>query len=535
PVPVGYTLPTPLLQLFLRQPDGNWALDTERIERIVRTVRDSTYPVILYLFATHFSTDAPIEVELATDSRNLAQTRDGPMSQSLYYDSAINNWSLASTQNALTERRTQAATALLKALCRLPAEDLAKIKGLTLLGEVHHLFPDFEAGMGFDMPYRVTDYSAKSVADFREYLTKEFRQIEQFNRVVGTTYTSFDEVDAPSRDIRTEPLRRYTEHIDSFAHGSFPVSGWAFVRTTKHITPAWVHIYINGEFAGRTPVDKGRQDVLLAKPEFGSANTGWRWNLDYRRLPAGLHRVNVFLESAPGQLIALGMREFAVMDKQQNPPVLQPQKPLPAHLSVGDSVQAYIDQPKNQASYYYNPLVPLWHTFRGRQVAEYLKFFDNVVNQSCMSSKPHFTHQILPFANPSWDENKFAIDASLNKAHTGNIRLGVSLYGDASYGQSFNKWYAASGHRSYGVTEFHPLKAMNAIELNEVFDMHAENGAAFLSFFVEPHWKGEVVNRGHNLFSFDPANQKFGSDELYRAAQQLLGTGVKTPASPRTQ
>lgn len=524
---VGYTLPAPLLQLFRPQPDGGWALDSERIQRIARTIRDTSRPVILYLFATHFSTGAPVEAELANDPSNLAQTRDGPMGQSRYYDSVINNWSLASTHTDLTARRTQAATALLEELCRLPAHDLAKIKGVTLLGEVHQLFPDFEAGMGFDMPYRVTDHSAESTAGFREYLKTEFKNIAQLNRVVGADYKSFDEIDAPSRDIRTEPLRRYTEHIDSFAHGSFPVSGWAFVPTTTHTNPSWVHVYINGEFAGKTSIDKGRQDVLLAKPEFGSANTGWRWNLDYRRLPAGLHKVHVFLESKRGPLIAIGMREIAVMDRHQKMPVLHPQKPLPAHLPLSGSVQAYIDQPKNQASYYYNPLVPLWHTFRGRQVVDYLKFFDNVVNQSCMASKPHFTHQILPFANPSWDENKFAIDASLSKKHLGTIRLGVSLYGDASYGQSFHKWYGATGHRSYGITEFHPLKAMNATELGDVFDLHAKNGAEFLSFFVEPYWEGEVVARGHNLFSFDPGNQKFGSDRLYRSAQEVLSSVVK--------
>ncbi|RYF31709.1 MAG: hypothetical protein EOO23_01650 [Comamonadaceae bacterium] len=518
---VGYTLPAPLLQLF-RQEAGAWVIDAERVQRIVRTVRDSSRPVILYLFATHFATDAPLEAELANDSDNLAQTRDGPMAQSRYYDSAINNWTFATTRTELTARRKQATAALLDELCRLPAQDLAKIKGVTLLGELHHLFPDFEAGMGFDRPYRVTDYSAESAAAFRAFLKTEFSRIEQLNRVLGANYRSFDEIRPPSRDTRSEPLERYTEHIDSFAHGTLPVSGWAFANNPLAGGPAWVHVYLNGDFVGKTRADKGRQDVLAAKPEFGTANTGWRLNLDYRRLPSGMHRVDVFLESSAGRLTALGTRGIAVMDKHQRTPALRPQKPLPDHAPLDNSLQAHIDEPRDQASYYYNPLVPLWHTFRGKQVADYLRHFDDAVNQSCLAATPHYTHQIIPFTNPSWDENKFAIDASLKKKHTGNIRLGVSLYGDASYGNSLRKWLPSTGHRNYGVTEFHPLKAMSAEDLGEVLDMHARQGAEFLSFFVEPYWQGHVVARDHNLFSFDPENQQFGSDRLYEAVREHL-------------
>jgi hypothetical protein len=520
--PVGYTLPAPLLQLFRQEANGGWAIDAERIQRIVRTIRDTSQPVILYLFSTHFATDAPLEKELARDPSNLAQTRDGPMAQSRYYDSEINNWTFASTTTALTARREQATQALLKEVCQLPAIDIAKIKGVTLLGELHHLFPDFEAGMGFDVPYRVTDYSPTSSAAFRDFLKGEFHHIDLLNRVLGADFKSFDDIHPPSRDIRSEPLQRYTEHIDSFAHGTLPVSGWAFTEQLRGKAPAWVHVYLNGDFIGKTPVDKGREDVLLAKPEFGAANTGWRMNLDFRRLQPGLHRIDVFLETSPGKLSALGTREIAVMDKHQRTPTWQPQKSLPKHSPLGESMQAHIDQPKNQASYYYNPLVPLWHDFRGQQVVEYLRFFDQVVNQSCLASTPRYTHQIIPFTNPSWDENKFAIGPSLKMEQMGHIRLGVSLYGEASYGVSFARWYAATGHRGYGVTEFHPLKEMTADELGRTLALHASRGAAFLSFFAEPYWQGDIVARGHNLFSFDPGNQQFGSDKLYSSMQEYL-------------
>lgn len=521
PYPLGYTLAVPLLQLF-RATEQGWALDTERIQRLARTVRDTQRPLILYLFSTHFATDAPLEKALATDPANLAQTRDGPMPTSQYYGAPLYNWTLARTDTPLSAYRVQATQALLTEMCRLPAQDIAKIRGVTLLGELHHLFPDFESGMGFGGSYRVTDYSPASVAGFQQFLRQEFQHIDRLNRRLGANYATFTEVQPPSRDIRTEPLQRYTEHIDSFAHGSLPIAGWAFAPRPAGAPPAWVHVYRNGTFIGKTPVNKGRQDVLQAKPELGDANTGWRLDMDFKRLPVGLHRIDVFLEARPGRLQALGTRRIAIMDDRQRPPAPLAQQALPASAPPDAALQAHIDWPAEQSSYYYNPLVPLWHSFRGQQVVDYLQFFQGVVKQSCLAGTPHYTHQIIPFTNPSWDENKFAIQASL-RALPG-MRLGVSLYGDATYGTAFSQWYASTGHPGYGVTEFHPLKAMNAPALQHTLNQHAARGAQFLSFFLEPHWQGQLVARDANMFSFSPENAPFGSAQLYQSAQRLLTT-----------
>lgn len=521
PYPLGYTLAVPLLQLF-RATEQGWALDTERIQRLARTVRDTQRPLILYLFSTHFATDAPLEKALATDPANLAQTRDGPMPTSQYYGAPLYNWTLARTDTPLSAYRVQATQALLTEMCRLPAQDIAKIRGVTLLGELHHLFPDFESGMGFGGSYRVTDYSPASVAGFQQFLRQEFQHIDRLNRRLGANYATFTEVQPPSRDIRTEPLQRYTEHIDSFAHGSLPIAGWAFAPRPAGAPPAWVHVYRNGTFIGKTPVNKGRQDVLQAKPELGDANTGWRLDMDFKRLPVGLHRIDVFLEARPGRLQALGTRRIAIMDDRQRPPAPLAQQALPASAPPDAALQAHIDWPAEQSSYYYNPLVPLWHSFRGQQVVDYLQFFQGVVKQSCLAGTPHYTHQIIPFTNPSWDENKFAIQASL-RALPG-MRLGVSLYGDATYGTAFSQWYASTGHPGYGVTEFHPLKAMNAPALQHTLNQHAARGAQFLSFFLEPHWQGQLVARDANMFSLSPENAPFGSAQLYQSAQRLLTT-----------
>lgn len=519
PVELGYTLPVPLLKLFRQEAGGEWKIDTEVVNRLVRTLRDSPRPAILYLFSTHFSSQAPIETALAADPSNMAQTRDGPLGMDDYYDSKVFNWSFATTDNDLTRRRTQAIGAVLDAACRLGPQDRAKIRGVTLLGELHHLFPNFQAGMGFDGAYRITDYSRASVEGFRRSLHTEFGSVDRLNRAVGADYASFDAVDPPSRDIRTEPLRRFTEHIDAFAHGTLPISGWAYVPGQRPDRPARVQVYRNGEFAGQTTVHWGRQDVLAAKPEFGDTNTGWRLDLDFRRLPPGIHRLDIFLESRPGQLTPLGTRDIAIMDRTQSTPRLLPQKPLPASMPDA-SVQAHVDFPLPSSSYYYNPLVPLWHAFRARQVVDYLRYFDGVVARSCLSAVPRYTHQIVPFSNPSWDGNKFAIESSLRPL--GGIRLGVSLYGEPTYGHSYFDWLARRGPSRYGVTEFHPLKALDAAAMGSVLRGHAGHGADFLSFFLEPRWHGRLVPRGHNIFSFDPDNALFASDRLYRSTQETL-------------
>ena len=515
---LGYTLPVPLLQMFKAEGD-QWRIDADRVQRVARTVQDSPRPLILYLFSTHFATHAPLEVALSKDPANLAQTRDGALPIDEYYGAPIYPWSMAHTETPITQRREEASRAVLDALCRLPTADRRKVEGITLLGELHHLFPDFQAGMGFTPPYRVTDYSPASRQGFQQYLQRQFGSIAQLNRVLGADYARFEDVQPPARDIRAEPLQRYTEHMDSFAHGVLPVAGWAHVADAPGIPVPWVHIYRNGIFQGKTRVNQGRQDVLQAKPELGNANTGWRLDLDFRLWPTGLHRLDLFLEATPGRLTAIGARDVAIMDRRQSTPVLAPQSPLPAAANAHATWEAHIDLPAQHAALYYNPLASWWHAYRGQQITRYLQHFDALVQGTCFQATPRYTHQIIPFANPSWDAQKFAIADSLRPM--GSLRLGVSLYGDASYGPGFQQWLRSSGHVSYGVTEFHPLKAMDRAELQTVLEGHARHGAQFLSFFVEPAWQGERLERTFNPFAFDPHNHEHGSQDLYEAAKGL--------------
>jgi hypothetical protein len=72
------------------------------------------------------------------------------------------------------------------------------------------------------------------------------------------------------------------------------------------------------------------------------------------------------------------------------------------------------------------------------------------------------------------------------------------------------------------VTEFHPLQAMSAQQLGGVLYQHRDNGAKFLSFFLETRWQAQRVAATPNLFSFDLDNRQYGSDKLYVSMKALL-------------
>jgi hypothetical protein len=518
PLELGYTLQVPLLML-LQAEEGSWQVNQAAVDRVMRTVRDNPRPLVLYLFATHFSTNAPIEPVLFQDMANVAQTAKGPLPLDNYYGMPLYPWSVARTDNSITQYRVKVIKALAGSICKLPSGVRDRIKGITLLGEVHQLFPNFESGMGFGGAYQVSDYSPPSIVGFRGHLRARYSTIQELNRGLGSDYKSFEDIDPPSKNIRSEPLKRYQEHIDPFAAGIIPFSGWSHTSGPSGSRQT-VKIFLDGAHLADAPVHLGRQDVLAAHPEFKTADLGWRYDLDYRSLQKGIHRVDLAL-SLPGEpLVHLGTRSISIMDRTQSSPVLVASASLPIMQPQGAATTAYSDEPRDGADYYYNPLVREWQAYRELQVVNYLQYFNRTIAQSCLSDTPRYMHQIVPQFNPGWDSSKYAVDASLQPQ--AGMRLGVSLYGETSYGSSFVDWSARGDRSSYGITEFHPLKAMDTQQLADVLSQHRENGARFLSFFLETRWKEKSIPPMPNLFAFDPDNPKFGSDALFHSMRWLL-------------
>ncbi len=517
---LGYTLNIPLLQLYRRQ-GTDWRVDHESAARFARTVRDTDRPVLIYLFATHFSVGAPIERDLADDPNNLAVSPAGTMALDTYHGLDVFPWSIASTDNDITRRRVEAIDAVAGTLCELSWWQRRRIRAITLLGELHHLYPNFETGMGFAVPYQVSDYSEASKAGFRQFLRDRFSSIAALNRALGSSFRDFSELDPPAKDIRREPLRHYWEHIDSFAHGVLPINGWA--RATGEPAPTWIRIYLNGRQVARVPADLSRQDVAAAHPEFGTADVGWRFDLRYADLPHGLHRLDVLAEGADGSLARVGSRQFAYVDRAQSAVAPQPADALPQAPSAEGRIRSAIDTPTDLASVFFNPLVPLWHEYRGRQVVDYLKFIGTRLRGTCLEDTALYVHQIAPFTNPGWDATKHAVDASLRPVD--GLHLGVSLYGEGSYGRSFFEWLTReSGQHGYGITEFHPLRPMDAEELDRTLGRHRAHGARFVSFFIDGHPRRPIPAK-QSVFvytTFNPDVTAFGSDRLFRSVQQLM-------------
>jgi len=534
-IEVGYALNVPLLRLFIRQQNGEWEIDQEAVKRVAQTIGDSARPMVLYLFSTHFGVDTPMETHLAQSSDNLAWTQNGPLPKDKYYNVTIYPWSLARTDNELSLRREQAMAAVLDKVCGLPWSARQRVRAVSILGELHQLYPRFESGMGFDSAYEVTDYSPASVEGFRRYVENRFGNIAALNDAVGADYPDFDAVLPPRLDIRKDRLTRFQDHIDAYANGKLPVSGWLSVKGAR-AQDNWVHVYVNGRFVARTPARFGRQDVLAARPDLGTADVGWRHDLDFSGYEPGLYQIDLALESGGKALQYLGRRTVGVIDRTQAAPPVLPIQALPSMSKVDGQTEYFIDSPPDQLSVYFNPLVPVWHTYREHQVTEYLMHMAQVARSSCFGDVV-YTHQIVPFTNPGWDATRFAIEDSL-LPHKG-ISLGISLYGEPIYGDSVLNWLRGPSverasalwtkpSRPYAITEFHPLKPMTRAEIRDALDRHWHQGVQFVSFFMEPRWQGERFEPGKNLFSIDPDNHQFGSNVLYESFSQLIGGKEKT-------
>lgn len=516
---MGYTLNLPLLKFLRREGDG-WAIDHEAVARAVRSVRDSDRPVVLYMFSTHFGSGAAAEAALAEDPDNLLQTADGPLGPDRYYQTDVYPWSFVRTDNGITRMREQVMGALLGGICSLEPAARNRVRGVTLLGELHHMFPRFEDGMGFSGRYAITDYSAASARGFRTFLERRFGTVAALNKALGSDYAGFDAVVPPSKDIRTTPLGRYEEHVDAYAAGTLPVAGWVYLPGATAAQPAWVRIYRNGTLAGRVPARFGRQDVAAAHPEFRTADVGWNFDLGYAALPPGLHRLDMYVELSAGGMVPLGSRTIAVMDRTQATPPPQPMAPLPAAAEPPPGLLSSLDGPAELSSYYFNPLAVQWNAFRAQQVRDYLAHFRSVAAGSCIPADRIYSHQILPFVNPGWDASKFAVEQDLDVPPA--LGLGVSLYGEASYGRSFFDWFGSTGRTAYGVTEFHPLRPMDAGALGAVLQRHASHGARFLSFFAESDGSGPWREGVHNIMSFDAGNPHHGAAQLREAVRDLM-------------
>jgi hypothetical protein len=518
---LGYTLTVPLLRYFT-QANGEWKFDQERLAHTLSSIEAVNRPVVVYLFSTHFAADenpASLEQTLADDPANLMMFSDGRPAQDTYFQTTINPWTIADMNAPINQYREQGLKQALDALCALPDEARQRIVGINLLGEVHHFFPNFFSGMGYETGMNSTDYGPASVAAFQQFLREKFGSIYSANRALQTTFPSFEAIRPPSKDIRTEGLSDFTEHLDPYAHGTFPVGGWASGET-----PPFIRVYLNGAEVAAGPATAGRQDVLEAKPELGTANVGFRFDVPFQDQPPGIHRL-VVEGSVNGSTYTIADQRIIIMSRDQAAPSQIPSHPLPVSpVIVGAApFSAWLDMPQAEQSFFYNPLADLWLQFRNKQVADYVEHFASVAGESCFGRETLFSHQIAPRFNASWNADLIAVDQALKPSPLHG--LGINLYGGAAYGDTFFEWQAQHGHTRYGVPEFHTMRAMSPEAIADMFERHKASGAAYIApYFVmlTPETFFSETDTSHRRFMISPANDEYGSSSLFRGIQELM-------------
>lgn len=493
PFELGYTYKVPLLHLLKPRPDhSTWEPDPIAVRHVADTLQQTDFPTVLYLFSNHFAVGSPLETLLAQDPDNLAHGPHGPLAIEDYHGQPLYPWSIARTDNPLTRYRLRAMQALVEEICQRPPQAIDHLRAITLLGEVHHLFPGFEDGMGYDKPYLITDYSPPSMAAFQA--------------ATGHPPPTPDE-------------------LSPHAHGLLAISGWVHDGRSPLGERAEVRLRLNGRTIATQRPTLSRQDVRAALPELRDAQVGYQFQLDLRPLPPGPHTLEVWLHTPGQRPVSLGRRSVYLhgpSDEDVRPhhiaeqrPIPHQPPPLPAH------VRGWLDHPQPNQALRLHPLAEAWHQFRQQQVLNYIQHFAQALDGTCLEQVPRYTHQIFPHANPGWDTTRFGMDATL--APPAPLRLGVSLYGEASFGHSsFQNWRQGLDIQTYGITEYHPLQQYNPIELKSHWNSHHRSGALFLSFFLESRWDNHPVQPLKNIYSFDPRNPTYRSDTLYESVRTIL-------------
>ena len=515
-VQVGYTATLQLLALYRATPKG-WEIDPARVDEFLGVIRKVPRPVVIYFSADHFDSIGPITEDLRKDPRNLMQLRDGKPLELGYFGYRIMPYTLSTDLTVpVNKYRLEALNYVAKRINSLPKAVQNRIVAYTLAGELHHMFPDFENGMGAYQDIQVTDYSPESVAGFRQWLRGKYQTIEQFNARTGLSYPSFDVIPAPSKNIRKEKLASFGEHYDAFADGTLPIAGWLW-DPNKAVQQ--LDLYLNGQRIGPVPYGLNRLDAYRAEASITSPNTGFRFDLDYSALRPGRHRAQVVVTS-DGSRYQLAEVEFVVVPRDQGNlasartaevPSLKNAKALPG-------VRSWLDMPKSLQDVYYNPLARDWNLYREAQVYAFLSIFHQWALKAGLPADKLYSHQIVPDVNASWNPQLFAVGKTLDGRAP--WKQGLNMYGGATNSAWLRDFMDRSKITDYGVPEFNPQQwKLDGAHL-AAMQSHYKAGARFISpyyFSVIPSRFKGGAEHGVNRMELGPDNPKDGSDRFYKA------------------
>lgn len=516
-VQLGYTLMIPLLTLFDKQGD-EWVLNKRKADRYLAVIAVIKRPVVIYLMADHFDASSALSRELAKDSRNLMSYATGSATGDRYFGTGVLPYTLRTDESIPVNRyRFEALRYLTGKISNLSEPARSLVAAVTLAGEIHHFYPDFENGVGAYENIRITDYSPASQQDFRTWLQHKYSDIANLNHKLGFHFEKFSDIQAPALDIRKDRLTSFAQHFDSFAGGQLPMFGWIWDPSN---TVQRMSLFVDGKHHAPVAQNLGRMDVYRAKNEVTSTHTGFRGFIDFRSMKPGKHVAQIVAEVGKTRYL-VDEREFVIVPRDQSSiadaPSPQRIEGLPSIGSL-PSIEHWLDMPRAMQDVYYNPMAQEWNQFREHQVMQMLTHFYRIARSEGLPASMLYSHQIIPDINGTWNPVLFASDSSVS--NTTPWRTGINLYGDSPHIVEFIK----SRHiRAYGVPEFNPQDWKNPDSAYQALVRHYLAGAKFVSPFYLAAFPKRLVKAGSNLqFYIDPENKTDGADQLFNAVQTLV-------------
>ena len=520
-VRLGYMMAINVYDLFVRNSSGQWNFDDSQVKYFTDLFLEVGRPVVINLRANHFVGEGPLADELMADETSLALLNDGSAVRESYYRNAVFAPTFSLDESIpLNHYRFGGFRRAVGMFAEFDRRNPGIIHAITLAGEIHHFLSELADPMaaGRFEDARMTDYSAASVRDFREWLNKRYTGITQLNDRLGTSFHAWEEVEPPRWDLRTERAKPRWMHMDSYANGLLPIFGWAATPLDGNI-----HVYLNGMPIGQAEYGLNRLDVYEAIPTLPDSDIGFRFDLDYRDMATGSHVIHVVLQRRDGSRFLVGRRFVTVGDSSaKRSGKIHGLDNLP-EPSDGRSSFAWLDHPADGMPLLFNPYAEEWQKFREHQVNALLLKFAKLAVEAGMDRGKLYSHQIMSQFEGCWNRVAFAVPAEAPE--TDSFAPGVDLYGGAAVYRGLSEFIKG---RRYAVPELHPRmgKRMSKDVFLKALEYHRALGATFVCpYFMalrEPH--GAAANPVDALM-IHPSNPALGSLFFYTALVEFLNSG----------
>lgn len=512
---LGYTLTLPLFRYYQKNSNGEWVINEKFLRHDLNVISEINRPVNIYLSLNHF-TDSNVEMskELAKDSRNIMWNANGPMKISDYFGYPVIPWNISDVTSPIFKYRESVMISALKQISNIVNKYPGRIVGVSLLGEVHQMNNDILAGPSYSVDMNeISDYSPSSKKGFTEYLTERFKNISELNDFAGSSFSSFESVEPPSKNIRKDVLSSFFQHNDVYSSGILNLYGWL---TEKRNCDFKLNVYIDGKYSGDAEYGLNRTDVVEA---IGSKNpnVGFRYSIDFRKMDYGIHKIWL-IEKCGNDESLLDQRLFTYVDRKQSKSnvIFDSDSTIKLH---NENTKISVDGPVNSQDVFYNPISELWNDYRSKTVFDYISHFA-IIASKYIPKQLIFSHQITTEINGSW--NSEITSELLSKKQNRYYSQGTTLYGGAAFSDEFFKMAARNKWKRYAINEINPMSDLSVSGYINMMKRHHESGAVFISPYFISVISDVLPSTGLNMFELKPGNTKVHSDQFYQALVDIM-------------